>query len=864
MFAYDAKVKDNLNRAIKNFPNISPIAPTDHRSFDGISRLVMLDRYSQKDKFLTTLTVGDIVVTLIQDDTRFPSRGIGQVIDILEDGRLKIQLEEQEFQKISQQENDGTGIIIRSKDKVEKPLEIFYEQISRRVGKALAKVEKKKARRIEYQEKFATEIANLNIVPAGRVLYGAGSDAKVTYFNCYVMPNPADSRGGISRHREEVMEIMSRGGGVGTNGSSLRPRGTPAISVGGHSSGSVSWLNDLSQLTHLVEQGGSRRGAQMIMLCDWHPDIIEFIISKMQNENVLRWIVNNMKDRLILEEANRKVRFVPLTPNEKEMHQAVINARDDVSVPAYEYSLKLMNDGGRWEVVNSQFLTGANISVAISDDFMHAVKNKGKWQLRYPDIQALNKKQKAFYDAHWHEINDVREWEKMGYPVRVYYEMDAVDLWDLINFCATYSAEPGVFFIDTANQMTNAQAYGQKIFCTNPCGEQPLVAYSVCNLSAINLANFVDKATGNFKRQELVETVRVAVRLQDNITDATPYFLPANKKQALGERRIGLGIMGLHDMLIWSGKKYGSKEGNSFVDLVMSTIAETAYRTSLDLAVEKKPFPFLKRKYFKELAQRPFIKTLPSDIADRIIKKGIRNSHLLTIAPTGSTGTMVGVSTGLEPYFAFEYYRSGRLGKMVKVKQAIVTEWLKYNDEKNPDGTPKWTEDHLPDFFVKAMDLKPEEHAQTQITIQRWVDSSISKTVNAPKGFTVKQVEQIFEMLYDGKAKGGTVYVDGSRDSQVLTLTNEDEETSKAEQLHLEIDTGLIPDAKEVNASVVSPSADQIDREILVSAIRGDRQDRNIGVNEGDNCPECKEGVLAEIGGCTTCTNCGIQWKCGL
>lgn len=863
MHFYEKETIEKLNQAIKQFPHISPIDPKDEKSFEGISRLVMLDRYSQKDKFLTTLSVGDTIVSLIQDDPRFPSRGIGNVIEIIGND-VKIQLEEQEWAKIPTYENDGTGIVTRSKDKIEKPLELYFEQIARRVGKALAKVEKKRKKRIEFQEKFTREISRLNIVPAGRVLYGAGSDSKVTYFNCFVMPNPVDSRTGISRHREEVMEIMSRGGGVGTNGSTLRPRNTAAITVGGHSSGAVSWLNDLSQLTHLVEQGGSRRGAQMIMLDDWHPDIIEFIISKMQNENVLRWILQNMKDPKILEEANRKIRFVPLTPLENEMHQTVVGNKDQIALSTYENSLKLLSDGGRWEVVNSQFLTGANISVAISDDFMRAVKSKSMWQLRYPDIKKMDRKQKAFYDEHWHEIADVRKWEEMGYPVKVYYEIEAQALWDLINFCATYSAEPGVFFIDTANHMTNAQCYGQRVVCTNPCGEQPLAPYSVCNLSAINLSNFVDKSTGELKRNELVETVRIAVRMQDNITDATPYFLENNKKQALGERRIGLGIMGLHDLLIWSGKKYGSKEGNAFVDLVMSIISETAYRTSADLAVEKKPFPFLKKKYFSKFANSPFVKNLPSDISEKIAKKGIRNSHLLTIAPTGSTGTMVGVSTGLEPYFAFEYYRSGRLGKMVKVKQAIVSEWLSFNNEKNPDGSPKWTEDHLPDFFVRAMDLKPEEHAQTQIVIQKWVDSSISKTVNAPKGFSVRQVEKIYEMLYDGKAKGGTVYVDGSRDSQVLTLTNDDEEkTVQAEQLHLKIDTGLVPETKEISPAV-SLTSDKIEKELINGKLRGDRLDRNIGTNIGDNCPECKEGLIADIGGCNTCTNCGIQWKCGL
>ncbi len=160
------------------------------------------------------------------------------------------------------------------------------------------------------------------------------------------------------------------------------------------------------------------------------------------------------------------------------------------------------------------------------------------------------------------------------------------------------------------------------------------------------------------------------------------------------------------------------------------------------------------------------MKTMPEDIRQDILKYGIRNSHLLTVAPTGSTGTMVGVSTGLEPYFSFSYFRSGRLGKFIEVNAGIVEEYL----QNNPDVDPN----NLPDWFVSSMDLTAEEHADTQCVIQRWVDSSISKTVNAPKGYTVEQVEQVYERLYKGGAKGGTVYVDGSRDSQVLTLKAEE------------------------------------------------------------------------------------------
>src|SRR5699024_4184713 len=243
--------------------------------------------------------------------------------------------------------------------------------------------------------------------------------------------------------------------------------------------------------------------------------------------------------------------------------------------------------------------------------------------------------------------------------------------------------------------------------------------------------------------------------------------------QALGGRRIGLGVMGLHDLLIYCETEYGSIEGNELVDKIFETIATTAYRESIELANEKGSFPFVigeadeETKSLREaFIQTGYMEKMPEDIKEGILKHGIRNSHLLTVAPTGSTGTMVGVSTGLEPSFSFSYYRSGRLGKFIEVKADIVEEYL----DRSPDADPN----HLPSWFIAAMDLAPEAHADTQCIIQRWVDSSISKTVNAPRGYAVDQVESVYRRLYHGGAKGGTVYVDGSRDSQVLTLKAEE------------------------------------------------------------------------------------------
>ncbi|OKL38091.1 ribonucleotide reductase [Domibacillus mangrovi] len=252
---------DRLNKDISIFPQVHPVTSDMKITHKGVSRLVMIDRYSFKDTEKITLSEGDFVVLTIKEDPKFPARGTGFVTAIdRETKKVSVLIDEEYRNAIDDQHEASTGIVQRGFDVIEKPLEVFYEQIAKRNAAGLSSVEKTEEKRKEWFDKFYHELVNLNFIPAGRVLYGAGADTDVTYFNCYVMPFVADSREGISEHRKQVMEIMSRGGGVGTNGSTLRPRNTLAKGVNGKSSGSVSWLDDIAKLTHLVEQGGSRRG----------------------------------------------------------------------------------------------------------------------------------------------------------------------------------------------------------------------------------------------------------------------------------------------------------------------------------------------------------------------------------------------------------------------------------------------------------------------------------------------------------------------------------------------------------------------------------------------------------------------------
>ncbi|AKG04323.1 MULTISPECIES: vitamin B12-dependent ribonucleotide reductase [Salimicrobium] len=837
-----------LNEDIKLFPQVFEVSDDMTTTHNGVSRLVMLDRYAFKDTERLTLKEGDFVVLTVKADPKFPARGYGFIVSIDWETREAMVKVEDEFSHVLDEE-EADGIVKRGLDTIDKPLEVYYEQIAKRNAAGLSRVETTKERQEQSFSEFYEELSQMNFVPAGRVLYGAGSEKEVTYFNCYVMPFIQDSREGISDHRKQVMEIMSRGGGVGTNGSTLRPRNTLARGVNGKSSGSVSWLDDIAKLTHLVEQGGSRRGAQMIMLADWHPDILEFIISKMQNPRILRYLIENTTDEQIKQLAQDKLKFQPLTEKERDLYQSVVNFKGiegqggftNQSIREAEEKLR---DGGTYSVHHSDFLSGANISVCITDEFMEAVENEAFYSLRFPDVESYSEEEMKYYNENWQNSGDVREWEEKGLGVRTYRKVAARELWDLINICATYSAEPGIFFIDNANEKTNATSYGQKVVATNPCGEQPLAPWSVCNLAAVNLAEMADKENKTVDYEKLKHTVSVGVRMQDNVIDSTPYFLEENKKQALGERRVGLGVMGLHDLLIYCETEYGSEEGNKLIDEIFETIAVTAYEASIELAGEKGSFPFIEggspedtKEKRSQFVNTGYMKGMPEHVREGVMRNGIRNSHLLTVAPTGSTGTMAGVSTGLEPYFSFSYYRSGRLGKFIEVKADIVQEYL--------DRTPGADENNLPHWFVTAMSMTPEAHADAQCVIQRWVDSSISKTVNAPKGYTVEQVQSVYERLYDGGAKGGTVYVDGSRDSQVLTL--------KAEQ-------------SEFDGEQESFEFEDEKRKVVLMDTVQELQSTNVSIGSeiGDTCPVCRQGTIEDIGGCNTCTNCNAQLKCGL
>lgn len=570
------------------------------------------------------------------------------------------------------------------KDAEGNPVEKTPEEMWKRVARGIAEVENKEVRS-EWRKKFYEVMKDFKFLPGGRIFAGAGTGYDVTYYNCFVIPSPKDSRDGIMDNLKSMIEIMARGGGVGLNLSSLRPRGARVKKVNGFSSGPINWAELYSLATKdIVQQGGSRRGALMLMLHDWHPDVEEFITVK---QDLTR-------------------------------------------------------------------INGANLSVCLSDAFMEAVKNNDDWELCYPDLDDPK------YDEIWD--GDLIGWKKAGGRVKVHKVIKASYLWDMICTAAWRSAEPGLHFLERSNKRSNTY-YFEKLIATNPCGEQPLSAWAVCNLGAMNLTAYVKDE--KFDYDSFGKDVQVATRFLDNVIDSTYYFLKENEQCAKDIRRTGLGIMGLGDALIMMKMRYGAEESLPTIEKIFKTLRDNAYIASTDIAKEKGAFPkFEADKYL----QGHHIKALPKAIREKIEKDGIRNAVLLTIAPTGTTSLLAGTTSGIEPVYEFEFIRKSRLG-VDKLYHPLYDEWRRQNpDEKRPE------------YFVSANDLTPMDHAKVQAIAQAYIDSSISKTVNAPNNHTVDDVKELYMAAYDMGMKGITYMRDGSR---MGVLQREEKKEEKKEEV---------------------------------------------------------------------------------
>ncbi len=536
------------------------------------------------------------------------------------------------------------------------------EDTWRRVARSLAAVEADPAL---WEPRFFEAMEDFKVLPAGRIISGAGTDRKVTLFNCFVMGDIPDDMAGIFEHLKEAALTMQQGGGIGYDFSTLRPKGAPVKGVGADASGPLSFMDVWDAMCRTIMSAGSRRGAMMAtMRCD-HPDIEAFIDAK--------------------REAGRLRMF--------------------------------------------------NLSVLVTDPFMQAVKEDSSWELTFKGV--------------------------------TYKSLPARELWNKI-MRATYSyAEPGVIFIDRINRLNNL-AYCEDIHATNPCGEQPLPAYGVCLLGSVNLARLVDKPFEDGARLDLDRLdrlVRVAVRMMDNVIDVSNYPLERHRHEAVSKRRIGLGITGLADALILCGARYGGAQAIRLTETWMAAIRRSAYLASAELAKEKGAFPLYDAE--KYLAGET-IQSLEPDVIEVIRAHGIRNALLTSIAPTGTISLFAdNVSSGLEPVFAFSYTR-GVLQRDGTRKEEEVSDYAyRLFRRQRGENAP------LPSYFVDALSLTPGDHVVMQAAVQKYVDSSISKTINVPEDISFESFKDVYQQAYDLGCKGCTTYRPNDVTGAVLEVKKE-------------------------------------------------------------------------------------------
>ena len=373
-----------------------------------------------------------------------------------------------------------------------------------------------------------------------------------------------------------------------------------------------------------------------------------------------------------------------------------------------------------------------NLSVLITDPFMAAVKADGPWELVFGG--------------------------------RVYKTLPARDLWNRIMRNTYDFAEPGVIFIDRINSANNL-GYVEQIAATNPCGEQPLPPYGACLLGSINLPTLVSgafQAGAMLDVAALDDLVRMAVRMMDNTVDASRFPLPQQEAEARAKRRIGLGVTGLADALLMVGLRYGSVEAAAQTEAWMHAIARAAYLASVDLAKEKGAFPLFDADAY--LASGTMA-GMDADVRALIAKHGIRNALLTSVAPTGTISLYAGnVSSGIEPVFAYAYTRKVLQKDGSRTQEEVVDYAVRLWRETHGDAP-------LPDYFVNAQTLPPLDHVRMQAAAQKWIDSSISKTINCPEDISFDAFQEVYMAAWDQGCKGCTTYRPNAVTGSVLTVS---------------------------------------------------------------------------------------------
>ena len=576
------------------------------------------------------------------------------------------------------------------------PGETKWAERAKVIAKVVASAEKDEEKE-RTEKSFYDAVGSGDFIPGGRIIFGAGRNrGHHNLLNCYVI-NPEDTVDSIGKTIQDMYRISCAGGGVGFNVSKIRPRGDDIGSVPNSAPGAVSVLQMINEVGEHVRAGKNRRTALMGILNVTHPDFLDFLTVKLDQGQLNNFNISVAITERFLEavELNEDWFF---TFNNKEYH-----------------------------------------SYAVTRTSKEGVETIGVVGLDEEDALA---RANAFHKVSWTDTMEV-----VGLQ-----DLKAKDLWDRIWKNSGESGDPGIYNIDLANRYTNV-SYFEKLDSTNPCGEISLPSYGNCCLGNINLSNMVLDDGSDLDWKRLARTVRTGIRFLDNVLTINTFPTDECKTVAQRSRRVGLGVTGLHYLLIKLGITYGGEKCLEFLERLFGTIRDESYKMSIYLARDKTPFAeFDAKKYLNE----EFAKTLPARIRMLIKRHGIRNAVMLTIPPCGTISMLHGVSSGIEPIFAAMYnrrWRSNNIWKEQLVVDPLFQEW--YDAGKSLDP------------FVGAYDVSPDDHIKVQATVQKYIDNCISKTINLPSTATVEEFSQT-ALDYASYLKGLTVYRAGAKEGEPL------------------------------------------------------------------------------------------------
>ena len=730
------------------------------------------------------------------------------------------------------------------KDLDNKLIEKNPEDVFKRLAAFLATVELSKPKQKEWAKKFYTELYEGKFISGGRVLAGAGDLYRVkTLANCFVAKIDRDDIDSIYKAAFECARTYSYGGGIGVDISSLRPKDSIVHNAADSSTGAVSFMELYSLTTGLIGQSG-RRGALMLTIDVKHPDIKYFLNVK----KVPNWVTNQ-----IVEQCSWSGLFdeQKLDTIKKQVMENTQVRFANISVKASDEFMQAVNEENQFS--NNEYLVYKNLNKDIimdasqDEDTIHystciPSKKLKDYELisNFDSLTTLNqwlKKEfnKEITKTEFEDINNRDVFgdytlnidnEKFNISIKqagdflLYFNspqtneikelIKARDMWDQFVEGNYKTAEPGLIFWSTMSDYSPSNYVGKPIICTNPCAEVPLEDGGACNLGSINLSRFVKNgftANAQIDWDALADSTNILTRFLDNVVTWNEDLNALEKQRIAAKetRRLGLGVMGIADMLNQMGLGYDSDKGIELIEQTMSFITNAAYQASASLAGEKGASSIFN---YDDYMQCPFIEEALNDQTKQLIaENGIRNIAIMSIAPTGSISNIIlsyinketnknyiGVSGGVEPIFATYYTRRtesfGEENTFFKVFHSTIQAYIDINnlkDELESSGEEVDIESILPDYLTRtAHKIDSEKRVEIQGIIQKYIDHSISSTINLPEDVQPELISNIYLKAWKEKLKGVTIYRDGSR-FPILSTDGEISEFQSAKEIEYKI-----------------------------------------------------------------------------